>query len=104
MGTGEWVGKYCFHNIRNNGGFSGGWKYFALENNLEEFDVCLFKPAGYMQNTLILEMTIFRVVEEITPLTAVNSSGKKRSIKKTPSGEPQLKRRGVMITPIRAIQ
>ncbi|XP_058725214.1 B3 domain-containing protein REM16-like [Vicia villosa] len=104
MGTGEWVGKYCFHNIRNNGGLSGGWKHFALENNLEEFDVCLFKPAGYMQNTLILEMTIFRVVEEITPLTAVNSSGKKRSIKKTPSGEPQLKRRGVMITPIKAIQ
>ncbi|CAI8583848.1 unnamed protein product [Vicia faba] len=101
---GEWVGKYCYHNIRNNGGLSGGWKHFALENNLEEFDVCLFKPAGYMQNMLIIEMTIFRVVEEITPLTAVHSPGKKRSIKKTPSGEPQLKRRGVMIAPIRAVQ
>ncbi|XP_058727665.1 uncharacterized protein LOC131599270 [Vicia villosa] len=86
MGKREWLGKYLYHNIRSNGGITGGWKHFALENNLEEFDVCLFKPAGHMGKTLILEMTIFRVVEEITPLTAVNSPGKKKSIQKTPTG------------------
>ncbi|XP_058751167.1 uncharacterized protein LOC131624229 isoform X2 [Vicia villosa] len=86
MGKREWLGKYLYHNIRSNGGITGGWKHFALENNLEEFDVCLFKPAGHMGKTLILEMTIFRVVEDITPLTAVNSPGKKKSIKKTPTG------------------
>ncbi|CAI8584224.1 unnamed protein product [Vicia faba] len=129
MGKSEWLGKYRYHNIRNNGGLTGGWKYFALENNLEEFDVCLFKPAGYMDKTLILEITIFRVVEEITPLTAVNSPQKKSSIKKTPTGlnsrekkssfkktptsavqtelesfEPLVKKRGVNITVTSAVQ
>ncbi|CAI8618692.1 unnamed protein product [Vicia faba] len=129
MGKSEWLGKYCYHNIRNNGGLTGGWKYFALENNLEEFDVCLFKPAGYMDKTLILDITIFRVVEEITPLTAMNSPQKKSSIKKTPTGlnsrekkssfkktptsavqtelesfEPLVKKRGVNITVTSAVQ
>jgi hypothetical protein len=83
MGKNEWLGKYCYHNIRNNGGLTGGWKYFALDNNLEEFDVCLFKPAGHLHDILILEMSIFRVVEEITPLTAVHSPGKKRGLSST---------------------
>ncbi|XP_050899629.1 B3 domain-containing protein Os02g0598200 isoform X4 [Lathyrus oleraceus] len=85
IGKSEWLGKYLYHKSRNNGGLAGGWKYFALENNLEEFDVCVFKPAGYMDKTLILDVTIFRVVEEVTPLTAVNSPGKNMSIKKTPT-------------------
>ncbi|MCI05066.1 B3 domain-containing protein, partial [Trifolium medium] len=100
MGKNEWLGKYLYHNIRNNGGLTGGWKYFALDNNLEEFDVCLFKPAGHMHDLLILEMSIFRVVEEITPLTAVNSPGKKRGVKRTPPG----KKRGVKRTLTNGVQ
>ncbi|XP_058731657.1 uncharacterized protein LOC131603372 [Vicia villosa] len=99
MGKIEWLGKYRYHKTRSNGGLTGGWKHFALENNLEEFDVCLFKPAGHMDKTLILEMTIFRVVEEITPLTAVNSPGKKRSIKKTPTGVNSPGKKSVKKTP-----
>ncbi|XP_004499104.3 B3 domain-containing protein REM16-like [Cicer arietinum] len=82
MGEGEWIAKYCYHNIRNNGGLTGGWKYFALDNNLEEFDVCLFKPSGHLMDRLIIEMSIFRVVEEITPLTAMSSPGRKRGVKR----------------------
>ncbi|XP_058731659.1 B3 domain-containing protein REM16-like isoform X2 [Vicia villosa] len=105
MGESEWLGKYFYYNIRNSGGLTGGWKYFALENNLEEFDVCLFKPAGYMDKTLILDITIFRVVEEITPLTAVNSPGKKRSSKKTPTEvKSQGKRRSIKKTRTGAVQ
>jgi hypothetical protein len=111
MGKKEWLGKYCYHNIRNNGGLTGGWKYFALDNNLEEFDVCLFKPAGHMHELLVLEMSIFRVVEQITPLTAVNSPGKKRGVKRTPPGASQKelesiegKKRGVKRTLTNGVQ
>ncbi|KAK7310472.1 hypothetical protein RJT34_08024 [Clitoria ternatea] len=77
MGKGEWVAKYSFHAIRNTGGLTGGWKHFTLDNNLEEYDVCVFKPAGHMNNTLVLDVSIFRVVEEIVPLTAIGSPAKR---------------------------
>ncbi|XP_057721306.1 B3 domain-containing protein REM16 [Arachis stenosperma] len=83
----EWLAKYSYHNPRNTGGLSGGWKRFTLDNNLEEYDVCVFKPGGLMNNTLILDVNIFRVVEEIKPLTQVRAagsakkSGKKKALK-----------------------
>ncbi|KAK7376855.1 hypothetical protein VNO80_02272 [Phaseolus coccineus] len=36
MGKGEWIARYSYHNIRHTGGFTGGWKHFVLDNNLEE--------------------------------------------------------------------
>ncbi|KAJ1419763.1 DNA-binding barrel domain superfamily [Sesbania bispinosa] len=81
-GNGEWVAKYSFHNIRQNGGLSGGWKRFVLDNNLEEFDVCVFKQAGHMSGTLIMNVDIFRVVEETIPPTPVKTPGKKSNKKK----------------------
>lgn len=77
IGETEWLAKYSLHNIRHTGGLTGGWKHFALDNNLEEFDVCVFKPGGQINNTLIMDVTIFRVVEEITPLSMVKSPGKR---------------------------
>jgi len=77
MGKGEWIARYSYHNIRHTGGLTGGWKHFVFDNNLEEFDVCVFKPAGQMNNTLVLDMTIFRVLQEIVPLTVVSPSGKR---------------------------
>ncbi|XP_061365395.1 B3 domain-containing protein REM16-like isoform X1 [Gastrolobium bilobum] len=73
MGKAEWIVKYTYIANRRNGGLTGGWKHFVLDNNLEEFDVCVFKLGGQLNNTMILEVDIFRVVEEIAPLTAVNS-------------------------------
>ncbi|KAK7321719.1 hypothetical protein VNO77_32607 [Canavalia gladiata] len=78
MGKGEWLARYSFHSIRRTGGLTGGWKHFALDNNLEEFDVCLFKPAGQMSNIFVMDVTIFRVVDEIVPVTAVTSAKKGR--------------------------
>lgn len=75
MGKGEWIARYSYHAIRHTGGLTGGWKHFALDNNLEEFDVCVFKPASKENDTLVIDMTIFRVVEEIVPLTAVSPAG-----------------------------
>ncbi|XP_061337766.1 B3 domain-containing protein REM16-like [Gastrolobium bilobum] len=84
MGNAEWTVRYNFRNFRQMGGLLGGWKRFSLENNLEEYDVCVFTPAGQINDTFILDVNIFRVVEEIVPLTEVNSPekrGRKKLIK-----------------------
>ncbi|XP_019458604.1 PREDICTED: B3 domain-containing protein REM16-like isoform X1 [Lupinus angustifolius] len=75
VGGTEWLAKYSLHNIRLTGGLTGGWKHFALDNNLEEFDVCVLEPAGQINNALILDVSIFRVVQEITPLGMVGTPG-----------------------------
>ncbi|KAF5445028.1 hypothetical protein F2P56_034111 [Juglans regia] len=78
-----WQARYYFHQGRGYGGITGGWKHFAVDNNLEEFDVCLFKPAGHMNYSIILDVSIFRVVHELTPLTQLSSpTPKKRGRKK----------------------
>ncbi|XP_056696495.1 B3 domain-containing protein REM16 isoform X2 [Spinacia oleracea] len=57
---------------RNNIGFQGaGWKKFARENLLEEFDVCVFVPCGAKNERSILDVSIFRVVPEAVPPTLV---------------------------------
>ncbi|KAI4316760.1 hypothetical protein L6164_024708 [Bauhinia variegata] len=69
-GNSEWIARYTFVQNRGTGGLAGGWKHFALDNNLEEFDVCVFKPSGKSEkyNALIMDVSIFRVVHEVTPL------------------------------------
>ncbi|CAL0332684.1 unnamed protein product [Lupinus luteus] len=76
VGPTEWRAKYSLHNIRNTGALTGGWTYFAVDNNLEEYDVCVFEPTGQINDTLILDVRIFRVVEEITPLSMAGTPGK----------------------------
>ncbi|KAK7291145.1 hypothetical protein RIF29_06058 [Crotalaria pallida] len=83
MGKTKWHVKYCFHRTRYTGEFAGGWKNFALDNNLEEFDVCVFEPTNEVNDTMILDVNIFRVVEDIAPPSLVKSQstrGKKRAI------------------------
>lgn len=41
---------------------SQGWYDFALENNLEEGDVCVFELMRARE--VVLQVTVFRVVEE----------------------------------------
>ena len=77
-GGNEWHARYTKDRDRNNGGLTGGWKHFALDNHLEEFDVCVFTPAGKNDSHLwIMDVCIFRVVEEITPLDKVGSVAKR---------------------------
>ncbi|KAI9113204.1 hypothetical protein K1719_015729 [Acacia pycnantha] len=76
MGGNEWRAKYSFEHGRRTGGLTGGWKQFAVDNNLEEFDVCVFELIG-QSKPLIMDVTIFRVVEEVTPLGKVNPVGKR---------------------------
>jgi len=63
-------------NSRNEGGLSGyGWKKFALENFLEESDICLFKPATQEGDSeILMDVEIFRVIPEIVPPSPVGRS------------------------------
>ncbi|XP_059635607.1 B3 domain-containing protein REM16-like [Cornus florida] len=66
-----WKTKF---NTRKHGGvLAGGWKNFALRNGLEEFDACLFELDKGTNDNVVLEVRIFRVVEDITPPTILNS-------------------------------
>ncbi|XP_054822867.1 B3 domain-containing protein REM16-like [Prosopis cineraria] len=61
VGESEWLAKYTFEATRHTGGLASGWKQFAVDNNLQEFDVCVFNLAGLGKKPLTLEVKIFRV-------------------------------------------
>ncbi|KAL2538714.1 B3 domain-containing protein REM16 [Forsythia ovata] len=60
-----WHVKY--HSRGDGGGLSGGWKAFVLDNFLEEFDACSFHLASGTNDGIVLDVGIFRVVEEVIP-------------------------------------
>ncbi|KAG0529156.1 hypothetical protein BDA96_05G074100 [Sorghum bicolor] len=59
-----WEVNYVYYSDRSVGSFSGGWGKFALGNNLEKFDVCIFEL--FKEDNI--KVHIYRVVPEITPL------------------------------------
>uniref|UniRef100_A0A0D9XQ23 TF-B3 domain-containing protein n=1 Tax=Leersia perrieri TaxID=77586 RepID=A0A0D9XQ23_9ORYZ len=59
----SWKVNYVYYSDRSVGSFSGGWGKFAIGNNLEKFDVCVFE---LIQKDNI-KVHIYRVVPEITP-------------------------------------
>ncbi|XP_057949840.1 B3 domain-containing protein REM16-like [Malania oleifera] len=61
-----WPTKYFAYE--SYAGLAGGWRHFAVENNLEEFDVCLFELGSQLKDAVVLHVRIFRVVEEVVPL------------------------------------
>eukprot|EP00257_Ricinus_communis_P016558 XP_015574761.1 B3 domain-containing protein REM16 [Ricinus communis] len=60
----QWVTKFCYQKSKHSGGLSGGWKSFALANDLQEFDVCVFEPSGLQNNAVVLNVNIFPVYQE----------------------------------------
>lgn len=66
-----WVTRFQFCKPRCSGGLSGGWKNFAVDNNLDEFDVCVFNPDITGTKPVVLNVSIFRVVNDVSPLVQV---------------------------------
>ncbi|KAL0360765.1 UNVERIFIED_CONTAM: hypothetical protein Sradi_3761000 [Sesamum radiatum] len=64
-----WKAKYQYKVY--GGGLTGGWKNFFLENFLKEFDICLFDLISGTDDAIILDVKIFRVVEEVIPPSQV---------------------------------
>ncbi|KAL5204187.1 hypothetical protein ABZP36_009058 [Zizania latifolia] len=58
-----WEVNYVYYSDRSIGSFSGGWGKFAIGNNLEKFDVCVFELVKKDN----IKVHIYRVVPEITP-------------------------------------
>ncbi|WCJ35344.1 AP2/B3-like transcriptional factor family protein [Euphorbia peplus] len=52
---------FCCISPQNRGFLGGGWKRFVLDNNLHEFDVCVFEPRGQLNHSLVLDVYIFPV-------------------------------------------
>ncbi|KAL2459174.1 B3 domain-containing protein REM16 [Forsythia ovata] len=67
-----WKARYHHKKGGYSGGLIGGWKKFVLDNFLEEFDVCLFHLAGGINDGIIFDVSIFRVVEEVIPPSRVS--------------------------------
>lgn len=66
-----WITRFQFCKPRCSGGLSGGWKNFAVDNHLDEFDVCVFSPDNPGTKPMVLNVSIFRVVNAAVPLTQV---------------------------------
>lgn len=64
-----WQVNYVYYSDRSVASFSGGWGKFALGNNLEKFDVCVFEL--FKEDNI--KVHIYRVVPEITPLLRASS-------------------------------
>ncbi|KAI5598265.1 hypothetical protein BDE02_02G119800 [Populus trichocarpa] len=54
--------KFLYCKSKNSGGLSSGWRNFALDNKLQEFDVCLFEPSSAVNNSIVFDVSIFRVL------------------------------------------
>jgi len=70
---------FFYRNGKKGGGLTGyGWKKFVLDNNLEEFDVCLFELASQKRDPrMVMDVEIFRVIPEIVPSSPLSRSTSK---------------------------
>lgn len=58
-----WNTKFLYCESKNSGGLSSGLRNFALDNKLQEFDVCLFEPSSAVNNSIVPDVNIFRVLQ-----------------------------------------
>ncbi|CAA2989554.1 GDSL esterase lipase EXL3-like [Olea europaea subsp. europaea] len=59
--------KAKYHCRGDGGGLKKGWDNFVVHNFLEEFDVCVFHLASGINDDIVLDVSIFRVVEGVIP-------------------------------------
>ncbi|KAG1362104.1 putative B3 domain-containing transcription factor VRN1, partial [Cocos nucifera] len=70
---GKKLWRMSYLHYDNFSGLGKQWKKFALDNNLEEGDVCVFELTG----ELVLDVHIFRAVNDSTlPIRVSSSQGK----------------------------
>ncbi|XP_019152838.1 PREDICTED: B3 domain-containing protein REM16-like [Ipomoea nil] len=67
----------CYHRKISG----SGYRKFVLENNLEEFDVCVFRLAS-RSDDIVFDVSIFRVVEEVVPPSRVTQAVPSRCYKR----------------------
>ncbi|CAL1408684.1 unnamed protein product [Linum trigynum] len=66
LGEKEWPVKFKLRVNKNAGGLTNGWKKFARDNNLQQYDVCVFDLGGERRgpdpesSIMVLKVQIFR--------------------------------------------
>ena len=82
IGEKLWRPRLNYNKLRKCAALTSGWKYFAVDNNLEESDVCVFEPGGTINGTVVLDVKIFRVIQEFVALTMVSQTSSSAKRKK----------------------
>ncbi|GLT92200.1 hypothetical protein SLE2022_100510 [Rubroshorea leprosula] len=67
----RWQTRFTYYTSRGYGGLTAGWRNFAMDNNLDEHDVCVFECANPASKPLILDVKIFPVLQAVLPLNEV---------------------------------
>ncbi|GAA0186583.1 hypothetical protein LIER_33871 [Lithospermum erythrorhizon] len=71
-----WPVKYFKKST--GGSFYSGWKNFVLDNSLEEGDACLFNLVSAESSSVVMDVKIFRVVQEVVPPTPLRPPSSSR--------------------------
>ncbi|KAG9154752.1 hypothetical protein Leryth_014239 [Lithospermum erythrorhizon] len=67
---------FCNKSIKVGGGrLRGGWKKFALDNHLEEFDVCIFNKSETTSDAIYMDVSIVRARDEEINSSSPSSDG-----------------------------
>ncbi|KAL2924694.1 B3 domain-containing protein REM16 [Bienertia sinuspersici] len=75
VGDKSWQTMFYYNQKRRVGGLGAGWKKFALENSLKEYDALLFKFTKRNDDTsIVFDVGIFRATPKILPPLIVGSS------------------------------
>ena len=73
VGENSWHASIVNYGCKNRG-ISTGWKKFALENFLEEFDVLVFQLGSQKDEALVvIDVDIFRVIPSTIPPLPISS-------------------------------
>ncbi|CAN1323700.1 B3 domain-containing protein REM16 [Linum perenne] len=59
-----WNTRFVYQQARKSGGLSAGWRSFAVDNNLQEFDVCVFNPEAPFHTSMSLNVNVVRAIED----------------------------------------
>lgn len=77
-----WLAK-CYYKTSSHGLAGSGWKNFALDNFLEKDDACVFSLVSQSDNSVIFNVRIFRVVEEVVAPNRVIGTPSRKSMQPT---------------------
>nr|GMC56112.1 B3 domain-containing protein REM16-like [Ipomoea batatas]GMC69430.1 B3 domain-containing protein REM16-like [Ipomoea batatas] len=77
-----WLAK-CYYKTSSHGLAGSGWKNFALDNFLEKDDACVFSLVSQSDNSVIFNVRIFRVVEDVVAPNRVVGTPSRKSMQPT---------------------
>ncbi|KAH9309574.1 hypothetical protein KI387_037485, partial [Taxus chinensis] len=78
----QWRVRYIWSRCKGAGSLSAGWRYLAINNNLEVGDTCVFERVDKIRNSIKLKVYIFKAAKNCSPCKNMKSE----TITETPAG------------------